>query len=98
MIHDDDKAILIRHRMEQAKSALRESILLRQNSNTTLGENLSADLHKAFEFRQESDYHAMEPLGFQETDEIIQNATSFVNTVETYLEKSLSGNKSADDI
>jgi uncharacterized protein (UPF0332 family) len=116
--------------MEQARTALKESIFLRQNSDTTLGainraysamfyavlallqqkgmvpgkhsgaialfdsefvrkgifpEKLSVDLHRAFEFRQESDYHAIEPVAGKETDEIIKYATDFVQAVATYL-------------
>jgi uncharacterized protein len=37
MISNSDKEILIRHRMDQARSALKEAALLRENSNTTLG-------------------------------------------------------------
>ena len=47
--------------------------------------DLSAYLHQAFVLRQESDYQAIEPVSLQETDEIIQHASGFVQTVETYL-------------
>jgi hypothetical protein len=36
-----------------------------------LPKDISAHLHQAFAFRQESDYHAIEPVSLQETDEII---------------------------
>lgn len=62
-----------------------------------LPKNLSAHLHQAFAFRQESDYHAIEPVSFRETDEIIQHASDFIQTVETYLRSSLSGKDSEDD-
>jgi len=142
MIEDADKKILIKHRMDQSRSSLKESIFLRQNSDTTLGainrayyamfyavlallqkegmvprkhsgaialfdsefvrkgtfpKKLSVDLHLAFEFRQESDYHAIEPLGNKETDEIIQNATGFVKAVEKYLSGTLKSKDPDED-
>jgi uncharacterized protein len=39
---------------------------------------LSFHLHKAFEFRQESDYHAVEPISRDDAGEIILNASNFI--------------------
>jgi uncharacterized protein (UPF0332 family) len=47
--------------------------------------HLSARLHMAFEARQESDYHVVEPLSVADTEELIESAEWFVQAVEDYL-------------
>ena len=136
MIEDKDKEILIRYRMDQAHSALKEAVFLRERSDTTLGavnrayyamfyavlallqriekvprkhsgaialfdsefvrkgvfpEALSTHLHRAFTFRQDSDYHAIKPVSLEDTDELIRNASSFVETIGAYLKGSTDG-------
>jgi uncharacterized protein (UPF0332 family) len=46
---------------------------------------LSSFLHQAFASRQDSDYHAIEPISLEKTDEIIRNASVFFQTIEAYL-------------
>ena len=46
---------------------------------------LSHHLHRAFESRQVSDYHIVEPIGREESEEIISNAANFLKTIEKYL-------------
>jgi len=136
MIQDKDKEILIRYRMDQAHSALKEAVFLREKSDTTLGavnrsyyamfyavlallqriekvprkhsgaialfdsefvrkgifpKALSTHLHRAFAFRQDSDYHAIKPVSLEDTDELIRNASSFVETIGAYLKGSADG-------
>ena len=62
-----------------------------------LPKKLSAHLHQAFASRQESDYHAIEPVSLQEVDEIIQRASDFVQTAETYLRGAFNGKESEDE-
>jgi uncharacterized protein len=49
---------------------------------------LSINLHKAFESRQVSDYHVVEPMSREDAKEIILNASSFIRIVEDYLMES----------
>jgi uncharacterized protein (UPF0332 family) len=132
MNQDKDKEILIRYRMDQAHSALKEAVFLREKSDTTLGavnrsnyamlallqriekvprkhsgaialfdsefvrkgifpKALSTHLHRAFAFRQDSDYHAIKPVSLEDTDELIRNASSFVETIRAYLKGSAEG-------
>lgn len=53
---------------------------------------LSGFLHQAFALRQESDYQTTEPISFEQTDELIRNASDFVQTVEAYLKMCAGGN------
>ena len=52
---------------------------------------LSSFLHQTFVFRQESDYHTIEPVSPDKTDEIIKQASVFVQTVESYLKDTSDG-------
>jgi len=130
MINNTDKEILIRYRMDQAQSALKEALFLRENSDTTLGavnrayyamfyavlallqkiekvprkhsgaialfdtefvkkgifkKEFSGFLHHALASRQDSDYHAIEPISLEITDEMIRNASVFVQTIDAHL-------------
>lgn len=136
MINDKDKEILIRYRMDQAQSALKDALFLRENSDTTLGavnrayyamfyavlallqkiekvprkhsgaialfdsefvkkgiftKESSGFLHQAFASRQDSDYRAIEPISSEKTDEMIRNASDFVQTIEAYLKGAAEG-------
>ena len=138
MTKDEDKEILIRYRMEQAHTALKEAELLLARSSTTLGavnrayyamfyallallqqigrvprkhsgaialfdsefvkkgifpKVLSAYLHQAFFLRQDSDYHAIEPVSVKDTKGIIRNASDFVQRIEDYLKGATVGLK-----
>jgi uncharacterized protein (UPF0332 family) len=53
---------------------------------------LSGFLHQAFASRQDSDYQTIEPISFEQTDELIRNASDFVQTVEAYLKRCPGGN------
>jgi len=46
---------------------------------------LSHHLHRAFESRQISDYHAVEPISREDTQEILRNAKGFVQAIDKYL-------------
>ena len=51
-----------------------------------LSKELSHHLHQAFESRQVSDYHLVDPVGREDAEEIISNAANFLQTIEKYLE------------
>ena len=51
-----------------------------------LSKELSHHLHQAFESRQVSDYHMVDPIGREDAEEIISNAANFLQTIEKYLE------------
>jgi len=46
---------------------------------------LSADLHRAFEARQEGDYQSLEPVALEVAAEALQTAERFVKAVQEYL-------------
>jgi uncharacterized protein (UPF0332 family) len=52
---------------------------------------MSSHLHRAFESRQVSDYHMIDPIGREDAEEIISNATNFLKTIEKYLDNVISG-------
>ena len=46
---------------------------------------LSKDFHKAFELRQSSDYKVIEDSSLDKSEEVLNNAVRFVETVRNYL-------------
>ena len=53
----------------------------------TFSKEMSKFLHWAFELRQASDYHFVEPVNHEQAEEIIENARVFVQTVDAYLKQ-----------
>jgi uncharacterized protein (UPF0332 family) len=51
----------------------------------TLPKELSKDFHKAFELRQLSDYKVIEDTSLEKSEEVLNNAVRFVETVRNYL-------------
>jgi len=55
--------------------------------NEILPKELSLHLHKAFESRQVSDYHAVEPMSREDAAEVIFNSANFIKIVKDYLKE-----------
>ena len=51
----------------------------------TFPKELSKDFHKAFELRQLSDYKVIEDSSLDKSEEVLNNAVRFVETVRNYL-------------
>jgi len=52
-------------------------------------QELSKKFHKAFELRQVSDYRTFMPIAKEKTQETLNNATHFVETVKAFLKNDL---------
>jgi uncharacterized protein (UPF0332 family) len=51
------------------------------------GKNLSKDLHRVFEMRQEADYQSTNLLSFEDAQDFLDRANGFVNSIAEYLRK-----------